>query len=370
MSISEVNQDYACKIEKVFSGSKKTVPVVFATDSNFMPYLYVAVQSIADNASVFNNYDIVILCTEIEPYTIKQFKQLNRDNVSVRFIDMAPMMSKYKDIWYTHWHYTEAMYYRFFIPEIFSDYDKIVYLDCDIVANCDIAELYDIDMEGKGLAASIGLARQHKDDKHTDYIEKTLNIRKETYFNSGVLMFDIKQNKETNFFEKCINTLKELKEPLFPDQDVLNIVFKNNVKYINCAYNFTWNVVHYFKNSEEKLSDDFKQDFINACDNPKIIHYAGKYKPWRQPNLTYSDYFWKYARKTPFYEEMIYKNCKSNLNKNSIYNVVYRRRIYMQYLKCKLLKLITVGNRRQHYATKAIGLKNMIMDYRKILKKM
>ena len=369
MQEAEKKQSCLCKIEKVFNDDKKTVPVVFATDSNFMPYLYVAVQSLVDNTSDKNNYDIVILCTEIEKYTQNQFKQLNRKNVSVRFIDMADLMAKYKDIWYTHWHYTEAMYYRFFIPEIFSDYDKIVYLDCDIIANCDIAELYDIDMEGNGLAAAVGLARQHEDDKHTAYIENTLKITKENYFNSGVLVFDVQQNREINFFEKCIETLKELKEPLFPDQDVLNIIFKDNTKYINFEYNFTWNMVHFYKNSEEKLSKNFRQDYINACENPKIIHFAGGNKPWKQPYLSYSDYFWKYARKTPFYEEIIYKNCKSNLNKNSIYNVVYRRRIYLQYLKCKFMKLVTVGSKRQHYSSKAQGLKNMIRDYRKILKK-
>ncbi len=368
MQEAEKNQDCSCKIEKVFNDGKKTVPVVFATDSNFMPYLYVAIQSLVDNASDNNNYDIVILCTEIEKYTQNQFKELNRNNISVRFFDMAELMSKYKEIWYTHWTYTEAMYYRFFIPQLFTDYLKVLYLDCDITLNCDIAELYDIDLEGKTMGAAAGLARQHAEDQYKEYIETTLNIKKEHYFNSGVLIFDIKELKENNFFELCINTLKQLNEPLFPDQDVLNLIFKGNVKYLNCTYNFTWNVIHRYKNPEEKLSGNFREDFIKASPCPKIVHYAGGKKPWKCPHLSYADYFWKYARKTPFYEEIIFKNCKSNINKSSLYNVVYRKRIYMQYVRCKILKTLTFGKKRKHYASKAQALKIMVQDYRKILK--
>ena len=353
-------------INPVYTNS---VPVVFATDKNFIPYLYVALQSLADNSSSENNYDIVILCTDVEEYKQNQFKQLEKENISVRFYDMANLMSEYRDVWYTHWSYTEAMYYRFFIPQLFRDYNKILYLDCDLIINCDIAELYNMDLEGNSLGAATGLARQHEDDQYKEYIENTLKIQKEKYFNSGVLIFDIEKLKDKNFFDLCINTLKQLKEPVFPDQDVLNIVFEDNVKYLDCSYNFGWNLIHYYKDSKERLSDKYKASFINACNNPKIIHYAGGNKPWKKPQLSYAEYFWKYARKTPFYEEIIYKNCKSSFNKQSIYNVIYRRRIYMQYLRCKLLKLITFGEKRQHYASKALALKNMVRDYRNTLKK-
>ena len=369
MQEAEKNQDCSCKIEKVFNDGKKTVPVVFATDSNFIPYLGVAIQSLVDNTSENNNYDIVILCTGVVEYIQNQFKQLEKENISIRFFDMANLMSEHKDIWYTHWNYTEAMYYRFYIPQLFIDYDKVVYLDCDIVVNSDIAELYNIELEGKAIGVSIGLARQHSEDTFRDYIENKLGIKKELYFNSGVLVFDISKLNKMSFFDLCISTLNSLEAPLFPDQDVLNLIFVNNAKCFSCKYNFTWNVIHRYKNSEENLSEGFREDFIEAKKNPKIIHYAGKYKPWKSPHLIYADYFWKYARKTPYYEELIYKHTPSGLDRSAIYNTVYRRRIYFQYLRCKILKLITFGKKRQHYKSKAQGLKKMVKDYRKTLKK-
>ena len=354
------------RIQKAF---EKSISVVFATDNNFVPYLYVAIQSLVDNSSESNNYDIVILCTDVEEYKQNQFKQLEKDNVSIRFFDMAELMAEYQEVWYTHWNYTEATYYRFFIPQLFADYKKVVYLDCDIIVNCDIAELYNTDMEGKGIAASIGLARQHDDDKYRDYIENILGIKKENYFNAGILVFDINKMKTMSFFKLCIDTLNSLDKPLFLDQDVLNIIFFNDTKYLNCKYNFTWNVLHHYKDSEEKLSENVREDFLKASKNPKIIHYAGKYKPWKSPELSYADYFWKYARKTPFYEELIYRHSPSGLGRNAIYNAVYRRRIYFQYLRCKILKHITFGKTREHYISKETFLKRMVKDYRRTLKK-
>ena len=354
------------RIQKAF---EKSISVVFATDNNFVPYLYVAIQSLVDNSSESNNYDIVILCTDVEEYKQNQFKQLEKDNVSIRFFDMAELMAEYQDVWYTHWQYTEAMYYRFFIPQLFADYKKVVYLDCDIIVNCDIAELYNTDMEGKGICAQAGAIREPLIDWDREYIEGTLKISILKYFNSGVLVFDLQKISNDDFLNKCIEYLKLLKNPPLPDQDVLNLFFKDNVRYLDFAFNFSWRAVHFDKKMEDLLEDEARDNYLDTLKNFKIIHYAGKYKPWKSPELSYADYFWKYARKTPFYEELIYRHSPSGLGRNAIYNAVYRRRIYFQYLRCKILKHITFGKTREHYISKETFLKRMVKDYRRTLKK-
>lgn len=53
-------------------------------------------------------------------------------------------------------------YYRLIIPEIMPNYHKILYLDCDMVADHDVAELYDFDLKGAviGAAKDIDVAGQ------------------------------------------------------------------------------------------------------------------------------------------------------------------------------------------------------------------
>ena len=123
------------------------------------------------------------------------------------------------------------------------------------------------------------------------------------------------------------------------------------------------------------LSKEYNE-YISEWNTPKIIHYAGGYKPWKKPDLAYSEYFWYYARKTPFYEELLFENLrtlKQNLNRkdieSSIRNVAYRHRIYASYLRCKVLKLITFGKTKEHYINKTNKLKKQVNDYRKTLAK-
>ena len=147
---------------------KNYIPIVFATDDNFVPYLYVAMYSLISNADENNNYDIVILYSKINNYNISRLLELSSDNVSIRFFDMTEYMNKYSELWYTHWNYSDAVYYRFFIPEIFSNYDKVLYLDGDVIFNCDVSELYNVYLKDNYIAAVQDISQQM-----TGYIGET-----------------------------------------------------------------------------------------------------------------------------------------------------------------------------------------------------
>ena len=359
-------------IENVFT-SGKTIPIVFATDKKFVPYMSVAITSLIENSSPENNYDIVILYNDIDKYNQNKLENLCTENISIRFFNMSEIMKQYKDLWYIHWHYSEAMYYRFIIPQIFSNYQKVLYLDGDIVINCDIAELYDINIENNWIGAIIENSMKHPKSPAFNYIEKTLKLDKNKYFSSGIMVFNIEQLSKINLFEKCISVLKDLKTPLFPDQDVLNIICNNHTKYIDITYNLQWNIINYYKNIETYIPQETVKQIEEAKKHPKIIHYCGAFKAWKRPDLPYAEYFWHYARKSPFYEEILFENLKksSNTSKNefesTIRNVVYRHRIYAQYLRCKILKIITFGKTKKHYTEKSNKLKQQVKNYRKIL---
>ena len=356
-------------IEPVFD--KNYIPIVFATDDNFVPYLYVAMYSLISNADENNNYDIVILYSKINNYNISRLLELSSDNVSIRFFDMTEYMNKYSDVWYTHWNYSDAVYYRFFIPEIFSNYDKVLYLDGDVIFNCDASELYNIYLRDNYIAAVQDISQQMTGYIGETFRENVLKVKRENYFNTGILIFNIRLLKTVEFLDECIKTLKKLKNPLFPDQDVLNKVCDGHVKYLPYNYNLMWNCLHYYTDAKDRMPETTYNEYKEAWKNPKIIHYAGAYKPWKQPWLEYSDLFWKYARQTPFYEEIIYNNCKSETIKDVrvvIKNVIQRQKIYLNYLKCKVLKIVTFGKAKDHYTQKKDRLKLRIKDYRQTLR--
>lgn len=99
--------------------------------------------------------------------------------------------------------YTLLRLFMDLIPDI---PDKILYLDVDILLNRDIALLYNQDVEGYEYAA----ARDH-------YGKYLLNPN---YINAGVLLFNMKEAKNTGLFEKSRELIKT-KKLMFADQSAI-----------------------------------------------------------------------------------------------------------------------------------------------------
>lgn len=84
--------------------------------------------------------------------------------------------------------------------------DKILYLDIDILFNRDITLLYDMDVDGYEYAA----ARDH-------YGKYLINLN---YINAGVLLFNLKEMKQTGLLKKARELIKT-KKLMFADQSAI-----------------------------------------------------------------------------------------------------------------------------------------------------
>ena len=138
------------------------VPIVLSANNKFAPYLDVMIRSIAANASENRKYDIIILYNDISEknrglisWAVKEY-----ENISIRFIRVCEYFDA--DKLFVDQHLSVETYYRLIIPEIMPGYHKILYLDCDMVVNHDVAELYDMDLQGCiiGAAKDIDVAGQ------------------------------------------------------------------------------------------------------------------------------------------------------------------------------------------------------------------
>ncbi|MDE5565648.1 MAG: hypothetical protein K2I77_01560, partial [Anaeroplasmataceae bacterium] len=82
-------------------------------------------------------------------------------------------------------------YYKVFIPNVLKNLDKVLYLDADIIINGDIQKLYDIDTNQKLISCVLD---KKINKKRKDHVLK-INGLENTYFNSGVLLFDFKYHQ-------------------------------------------------------------------------------------------------------------------------------------------------------------------------------
>ncbi|MBQ9246353.1 glycosyltransferase family 8 protein [bacterium] len=313
------------QINKIF---KNEVSCVFATDNFYAPYLAVAIESIIENSSSKNDYGIYVLEEDLSYENKYKLKLLEKDNIKIEFVNVKDFICQYSSILHLHtYNITIATYFRFFISELFKNFDKLVYLDCDIVVNCDIADLYNINLKGNIVACvrDLQIASWNFQNliKNKEYYLKVLKLDKiDNYFNAGVMVFNVRKLTEFKCKEKCIKLLQEIKHPKYSDQCILNSVLKDNVLLINIEWNFQNNItkpINIQNNYKNLFNEYLRQEVINAQKNPQIIHYIYE-KPWVNLDIINSEKFWEYARKTPFYESIIYSNLIKKIQKTLINN--------------------------------------------------
>jgi lipopolysaccharide biosynthesis glycosyltransferase len=260
---------------------------------------------------------------------------------------------------------TIETYYRFCLQDILPGYKKILYLDCDIVVKRDIAELFDTDIDGYLLAATVdadlnGLYNMYKDDKI--YFDTVLRLEHgiTSYFQAGVLVFNLDEFRKKLPSEVLFKTAMSYHWK-FHDQDVLNHLCNGNVKYIDTAWDVLYEAFDRAKKVGEHAPIDIAKAYFDAKKSPYIIHYAGYPKPWDDETCEYGDVFWKYARQSPYYEQLFhelnYKKIYALISQEKSQRVMHRK-INMKGLLKKLInKILPIGSRRRNFVKKLLGRK-------------
>ncbi|WP_379156325.1 glycosyltransferase family 8 protein [Paenibacillus sp. sgz5001063] len=151
-------------------------------------------------------------------------------------------------------YWTMASMYRLLLPIIIQA-DRVIYLDCDILVNMDINELWSIDLGERYLGAVL--------DQGENLLEyfTSMGLSAELYFNSGVILFHLNNIRgKENWYGQMLDFLRNFPTMTMPDQDVLNAVYSSNYLQMDQRFNT-------FAHSELDLEN-------------KIVHFAGDNKWW------------------------------------------------------------------------------------------
>ena len=300
--------------------AKQVVPVVLAANQKYVPILYTCAQSIVEHTSENTNYEIYIFHTDINAESQKVFqKNLTRDNVKFTFVNVSKKVAGY--VLQAKQHITTETFYRFLILDILKDYKKVVYLDCDMIICHDVAELYRVDMGENLIAATLDadFAGQCniKTSDMREYCKETLGINDVfTYFQAGVLVFNVAEMNKVVTVKKLLE-MSDTGIYRFSDQDILNVVCKGRVTYLDMAWNMIFDCDHFRWHEVIRHAPYYILDaYEEARKNPYIIHYAGFMKPWMNPEEDFASEFWKVARRTKYYEILLERMQEYIVSKN------------------------------------------------------
>lgn len=239
-------------------------------------------------------------------------------------------------------------YYRLLVPELLPQYEKVIVSDVDIIFDTDLASLYNtLELDGYYLAAVKNAIVKN------NYV-RSLGCDPLKYVNCGFFIFNsykVRQDKISEKFKKLVGN-----KYFYLDQDIINIVCKDKIKFISPKYNLSQSFYQrYYKDTEglrklfsdEEILEGFEASVIHyykqTTNDSKagLIHYNGV-NPWEKLCWRH-DIWWEYYRKSIYYDHKFYINHYDNIlnptSKNLLYSLIKTiMKKYFGNIKRKLLQ--------------------------------
>lgn len=265
-------------------GKKAEIPIFFACDEGFVKYTMVSMKSIMENADRSRKYHIYILHMGITEATQAKVLAMADEEFAIDFVDVTDKMKSIADKLPIRDYYSNTTYFRLFIPDMFPQYRKALYIDSDTIVVGNIAELYDHKL-GKLYAGVCPDRVVAQTDILGDYVEKVLGVKRTRYFNAGVMLMNCSQFRENHLLDEFLEMLHVYLFVVAQDQDYLNLICKNQVLYMEPKWNAQ--VFGELACPEEEVG---------------LFHFNMAAKPWHYEDCRLAEYFWKYAKMTADYD--------------------------------------------------------------------
>ena len=265
-------------------GKKAEIPIFFACDEGFVKYTMVSMKSIMENADRSRKYHIYILHMGITEATQAKVLAMADEEFAIDFVDVTDKMKSIADKLPIRDYYSNTTYFRLFIPDMFPQYRKALYIDSDTIVVGNIAELYDHKL-GKLYAGVCPDRVVAQTDILGDYVEKVLGVKRTRYFNAGVMLMNCSQFRENHLLDEFLEMLHVYLFVVAQDQDYLNLICKDQVLYMEPKWNAQ--VFGELACPEEEVG---------------LFHFNMAAKPWHYEDCRMAEYFWKYAKMTVDYD--------------------------------------------------------------------
>lgn len=255
------------------------VNIAFCINDNYVEQLIVVLWSIMKNLTTGRDVNVWIVSSDMSDASKNYLRKLRLGfkNLHLNFLDIDA--KELTQLPRTIDYISAETYYRYLLPNLLPNIDKILYMDADIIVNGDISSLYDTDISKYYMAGGYDL---YIDD--IKYKSKIGFEQDELYVNAGVLLMNLKQMRTDNIPQKLIDTTKNMASKVkYQDQDIINIVCRGKILEFDSIYNYT---------SHNILKE--KSKYKHAV----VIHYTGPNKPWLSDSNNPMRHLWRrYAKK-------------------------------------------------------------------------
>ena len=269
----------------------KVVPVFLTITDDYAKYAAPCINSLMKHADKRRHYRVIVMYDRLSWRNRVRLRNLVTHNCAIEFHKMKynlymQVIMRYcaKRSGSGDFFARPVYYYRAFIARMFLQYDKGIYIDSDTILTGDIGELFDVDL-GERVIAARPDPKVAAVPEFIDYVEKALDVPYREYINSGVLLMDLKKMRKLHYITKMTDLIKEDADLVAPDQDYLNVILKGKIKHLGREWNC--------------------QPEGEKVDGAKLLHFNLSKKPWYHDDVNQGELFWRAARGTGFYGDLM-----------------------------------------------------------------
>lgn len=321
----------------------KKLDILYACNDAYAPFTGISILSLLENNSGIQNIRFFVVLDHVSEYNQKLLaetvKEYGHQIVLIGAEKVNALLEKlgvpmYRGSYATHY----RKFFNMFLPE---DVERLLYIDSDSIILGDLSWLADCDLRGKCVGVVLDALGGH-------YKHLIGFTNEDPYFNAGVTLIDVEVWKLKHYSDRLLDHIINVRSKYCnPDQDLFNIVLKDDVFVLPMEYNFQ--PVHrgytdkaYFINYPKEY---YTMDEIEyARKNPKILHtyrYLGEF-PWHKNNYhpdtdvfdiyleksKWKDYQKKQSKKNIIFkiEKIIYKHIN-----RSLFLYIFSKALYISF---------------------------------------
>lgn len=269
--------------------SAKIIPIVLISDANFLVPTSVAMTSIVENKDKDIFIDFFIIMPTLDNEFERRVRGLeSKENCLIHFLQSS--LDKYDGIKQLA-HIPLSCLLKFEVSDLVYQYDKILYMDGDIIVRGDLWNLYDIDITNyyaAGVKDFSGLLNDTGD------------------INAGIMLLNAKRIREEKLMSVFVDTRKGLGDRMSMDQTTFNIVFNKQYKYLDIKYNCVPEKLEKLKKNNvsidiiNKLFNTSYKSLDDIYTSAVIVHYASGRKPWKYTYIDEAKEWYQYYLVSPY----------------------------------------------------------------------
>lgn len=266
---------------------QETIHIALCADEKFSLPMGVCITSVLEN-NKSHKLHLHILTSGFSNDTVKRIKSTSIEynqkievhKIEDRIFDSYPLSGTFP----------KSIYYRYLLSGILDEsIKKILYLDSDIIVLDSLLKIYSTNLNNFAIGAV-------PDANTDDIIERNrIGIYEGYYLNSGVLLINLEYWRENQVFHKLAKFIRENPEKcLWPDQDTLNVILHDKIKWMPFESNFQ--VVFAGDFNSYRMKRDLQYKVVESFPDIAVMHFSSWDKPWFKESKNPLSFVWRYYR--------------------------------------------------------------------------